>query len=301
MEPIRREMSLLSGLGIQLLVITLLVFCYTQAARQRNYQRDRYEQLKEQMIRSEARVLSEYPKDLDRLQAEVEELMRQLPTREQLLDWTQALERAARERFGFQDLQVKLGPSEKTMPVSFKNSFPFEVDLLPLELRASATTQEVARFLADLKGGNEGLLCSLESMEMKALEPSAHKPVGVRVKWLIASASRIPLMTLGKVVPPIKPADLKSPGPGNLSLDWGWREEPFLSVTRFPSAIRIPAQTSSRFQLNGILWDPAAPTCTINGSVLKLGDSLLGYQLILITPTAVILQKGSEEILLSLS
>ncbi len=299
MEPIRREMSLLSGLGVQILVITLLVFCYTQAARQRNYQRDRYEQLKEQMIRSEARVLSESPKDLDRLQAQVEELVRQLPTREQLLDWTQALERAARERFGFQDLQVKLGPSEKTMPVSFKNSFPFEVDLLPLELRASVTTQEVARFLADLKGENEQLLCSLEFLEMQSLEPTAHKPVGVRVKWLIASASRIPPMTLGKVAPPIKPADLKSPGTGNLSLDWGWREELFQSPLKNPSALRIPSRILSRFQLNGILWDPNAPSCVVNDIPLKPGGSLLGYQLILITPTSVILQKDSEELLLS--
>ena len=114
----------------------------------------------------------------------------------------------------------------------------------------------------------------------------------VHLRWLIAVAPE------GiQAVPPKMPSPGEEPGP----LRWGWREEPFTSVLVNPRSVRPPVSLMGRFKLSGILWDLEAPTCVVNGSVLKAGDSVQGYRVILITQKAVLLEGKEGEILLLLS
>ena len=83
-------------------------------------------------------------------------------------------------------------------------------------------------------------------------------------------------------------------------LQWGSREEPFLSPLDYPRAIRIPTSVTSRFQLTGILWDAQAPSCVVSGNLMRLGETIAGYRLVVLTPRAAILQGTEEEILLFL-
>jgi len=291
-------------------VISFLVFFYTQAARQLKYQREEYFQLKEQLVRAEAQVIRQGQTDLNQLQAEVLKVETYLPTREALMDWAQQSEPLARDRFGIHDFQIKVGASERNIPVVFQSSFPFEVQLLSVELQGTTTTRNTATFLESLKDPGIKLLCSLDAMELEASNPDQPQPVRLHLKWLVATSSTTPSLRQRALkeslkTPFLTQPDVPSTEPNRWpaetpSLEWGWREEPFLSPVQHPSAVRIPARTLSHFRLTGILWDKENPTCVINGATLKPGDQAAGYRLILITPSAVILQKREEEVVLSL-
>lgn len=290
----RREQSLLSGLVVQVLVVGMLVFAYTQAARQLKFQRSLFLELKEQLARARDQVERAGPRDLAEMQARLFELESQMATPETLSDWAGRVEIFARDRFSFRNLQVKVGAPVKTIPVPVSPHSQFEMKLQPLELQGSGTTREAAGLLESLSPLSVKFLCPLERMELKAQAADASLPVELYFRWLVATGTKIAGSADQKVKP--KPWPVTSAAEGR----WGSREEPFRSPFSNPHAFQIPGSTIARFHLTGIVWDPVSPSCVINGIPLKPGELLDGYKLVLLTPRAVILSKPYEEIYLSL-
>lgn len=54
-------------------------------------------------------------------------------------------------------------------------------------------------------------------------------------------------------------------------------------------------------RLQGISFNPSAPSAVVNGRVLYLGDTVNGFRLTAVSPVAVTLQRGTESQVLSLS
>ncbi len=295
-EPSRRETHLLSGLGLQVLVVALLVFIYTQAARQLNYQRGQFLRLQEQVAAAKVEVAKAGKPDLEKLRAEVEGLKSRLVTLQFLSDWAEVLGPSVRDRFGFQDVTFNVGGVEKTMNLNLGDKPAVEIRLVGLEFRGTSTTRNAAAFLESLAPSNLKLLCPLHSMGGEAQAADQPFPAVFRIKWLIAVSSESSQPSSGSGSTSF-PLPERKEGP---PLTWGWREEPFLSPFVSPRAVQTPTPVRKRFRLTGILWDPNTPTCVINGAILKLGDLLEGYQVTLIAQNAVLLHKGEEEIFLPL-
>lgn len=299
MELQRREQHLLSGLGIQVIVVALLVFAYSQAARQLTAQYQTYLQLKEQVARARDRVAREGVPDLGPLKAELLEMERSLATPEMLSEGLLRLENIARDRFGFRDIEIKVGPPEKTIRIPRPPNGPdFEVQLISLELQGNCTTRQTAGLLARIGQASLHLVCSLQTMTLTASNPDQPLPVNVRLKWLVAAS--------GSALD-AQPPTGHSPGFARVTPTasgeapkWGSREEPFRSPFLNPGAVRMGPQISSRFRLTGILWDSQNPSCVVNESVLKVGDLVQGHRLVLLTPSAALLEGSEGEIILFL-
>ncbi len=294
----RREPHLLSGLGVQILVVALLVFAYTQAARQLKHQKEMVLQMREQLTQAQVRVAKEGKSDPGQFKGQLLQLRSSLITPDQLADWAKRIELLARDRFGFEDLQVTVGDPERTIPMPCADRPIFEVQLYALELEGKTTSRSCAGFLASLRQPNVKLLCPLETMELQAQALETGFPLKVRLHWLVAAVAKKP-GTLPAAVDPS--SETGSWPPLTPRLSWGLREEPFLSPLTNPNAARLPAQAQTPFRLEGILWDSVTPTCVINGNVLKISDWLKGYQVVLITPKAVLLQGSAGELFLKLS
>jgi hypothetical protein len=54
-------------------------------------------------------------------------------------------------------------------------------------------------------------------------------------------------------------------------------------------------------RLQGISFNPSAPSAVVNGRVLYLGDTVNGFRLTAISPVAVTLERGTESLVLDLS
>ncbi|MBI3333031.1 MAG: hypothetical protein HYZ93_02945 [Candidatus Omnitrophica bacterium] len=269
----RRELHLVSGLGVQVIVVVLLVFAYTQAARQLSYQREKYLELREQLASAKHRLATEGKLDLNSIRARLADLGNGLPTGDSLGQWGQELAVVARDRFHLEEVQVQVGTvPESTVSVPLVKGSPFEVELYSLELSGKGGSRDIAAFLQSLGNSSPKLLCPLQGMEIR--ESSLH------LKWLLGA----------------RRSELKEhPGIGELtpvpSSSWGEREEPFLSPFLHPEAIRVPAEILARFQLTGILWSPTSPSCVINGNVLRPGDLLGDHRLVLLTQHAALLEE----------
>lgn len=290
----RREKQILSGLGVQVLVVAILVFAYSQAARQLKMQREMFLKLHEQLQSAKLQVARESGRlDLEKLRAEVVKLEDQLLSSGALQLLAQRLEDLAQDRFGFLDLELKEGAVEKRLEIPVKGGLGLTIELKSLQIKGTATSRNVAALLAAIHHPGFKLLCPLEEIELKTAKEKEPLPVAVELKWLVATVPSRPPEWGAKVeswAPPEKP-----------SLRWGAREELFVSPLLHRQAVRIPSEVLKRFRLTGILWDAKAPSCVINGSHFKLGDWVEGVQVVLITQESVILQGPQGELFLSLS
>ncbi len=276
----------MSGLGLQVLVVAVLVFVYTQAARQLNYQRGLFLRLQEQLTAAKMQTAKSGKPDLAKLRAEVDQMEARLASAQMLSEWAKGLESSAKERFGFHEVNVNVGAVEKTVAADLGEKSVLEAPMVVLELKGTATTRNAAAFLAGMASPELKLLCPLQSMRLEAQGPEQADPVSLRLKWLVAIS---PKPAQPGSVPPAPDKRASSP-------TWGWREEPFLSPFVSPRAIQISPVVRQRFRLSGIVWDAKTPTCVLNGMVLKAGDLLDGYQVTMIAQNAVLLQKGEEEV-----
>lgn len=332
----RREARLLSGLGVQVAVIAFLALLFSNAGRKLQAQQELYIKLKEQLVSAQIKVAKQGRFDLVSLKKEVASLSSTLVRPEELPGWAKRIEGLARSPFGFRDLQVRVGSPARTIRVSTSGKESFEIQMVPLELEATTTTHNGAAFLKTVHSSDLKILCPLEQIEMKAMDSGHANPIEIRLTWWIAAAAAppagqpsapAPAAPRGASAPappvPAAPPDLKTPWPSpKAALDWGIREEPFDSPISNPSVLRIPNSWRRQFKLSGIVRDQPAlrsvegppaspqggiaqpqpqgvPTCVINGIVLKAGDFIQGYRVVLIAPKAVLLQKESEEILLT--
>ena len=290
----RKEPQLLSGIGVQIALVALLVFAYTQAIRQVKLQQELQARLQEQLALAREQVAKHGGKSdlLASLQAQVAEIKSFLITPSELTTQANRLKVLAENQVGVQNLQVKVGTSAlETVSVPLEGRPDFVVEIWSLEMTGATTSRNAAGLMERIRGQASKVLCPLVAMELKASEPGSIDPVDFSFKWVVAvepspSGSRSEHLEVPSESP---------------QLAWGWREEPFLSPLDHPNALRIPAERLTGFHLTGIVWDPAQSTCVINGEVLKPGDWIKGYQLVLLTRETVLLQGPEDELLLRLS
>jgi len=289
----KKEQHLMGGLGFQILIVGLLVFAYTQAFRQIKLGRDLSQRLQEQLIVAREQVARQgaHP-DSAALQAQVAELKSSLIPRSALEGQARRLEKLAEERFHIRDVHVKGGdaPTEK-LSVPLEGQPAFEVHLVTLEMKGKAASRSIAGLLSGVSDPAFRPLCPLIAMELKDTEAVENQPVEFTLRWVVA-------VSTDSSSGPATAALLPSPGRAPA---WGWREEPFLSVFGHPNALRIPAEKLDPFHLVGIVYEgTSGPTCIINEEVLKPGDWVKSYQVVLITRNAVLLAGKGEELVLFL-
>lgn len=287
----RKEQHLMGGIGFNILIVGLLVFAYTQAIRQVKLSRDLSLRLREQLTVAREQVARQGGKvETAKLQAKLEELKSSLVPRSELEPQARRLERLAQERFEIRDAWVKSGdaPSEK-ISVPLEGQPDFEVHLHSLEMKGTASSRGVAGLLSGVGDPSFKPLCPLVAMELKAADSAGRRPVEFTLKWMMAVSPNSTAST-EEALPPAS----------HQPAAWGWREEPFLSALAHPGALRVPEEKQASLRLSGILQEETASTCVINGQVLKTGDWVSGYQVVLITPDAVLVESKGEELLLRL-
>ena len=75
----------------------------------------------------------------------------------------------------------------------------------------------------------------------------------------------------------------------------GWGESPFLIERNAPQSPDLPGQPREQeVRLQGILWDPEAPTAILNNRVVSRGDSVGRWEVQEIQKDRVVLSNGSE-------
>ncbi|MBI3323605.1 MAG: hypothetical protein HYZ95_03970 [Candidatus Omnitrophica bacterium] len=276
---------------MQILIVALMVFAYTQAIRQLRHRGELRDRLKEQLTvcRDQLARHGRRP-DVAALQKEVAGLKSGLISTATLGEVARQLEELAGKEYGVRELEVKVGERPaQTLTVPLDGRLDFEAHLHALELSGVATTRDAAALLAAMRDPSTKLLASLVSMEMKRSGPKESGPARVSLRWLLAVS---PSAT-GTALPG---GPLKAPP----EPEWGWRQEAFSSPLEHRGALKVPAGQLSRFRLTGIVWDEKAPTCVINGTALRPGDAVAGYRVALITERAVLLDGPEGEILLHL-
>ena len=225
-----KEQHLLSGMGIQLLVIGLFVFIYTQAFRQMNARHDLYLKMKEQVTRAKAQLANQEVPDLARVQ---KELLSQMPVYlaapDILAEWAKRLEEAARDQFDFRHVELVVGGApEKVVNFPMAGGPPVEIHLYSFELTSEGTTRDAARFLKVIQGYQMKVLAPLSGIGMEAAAPDGVKPVVLHLKWLVATAPKIadPKAT-PRFEPVLPPEQMEAKALAEPFLDWGGRDEPF--------------------------------------------------------------------------
>lgn len=98
-----------------------------------------------------------------------------------------------------------------------------------------------------------------------------------------------------------------------VELDWGrdWEADPFYYVSRDTLAGAGglmgqlfgvgTAERSAGFKLTGISWHGTSGYAIINGSIVKEGNTIGGYQICKVAFDYVVLRQGTERIRLSIS
>lgn len=222
----RRERHLLSGLGVQILVVGLLVFAYTQAMRQIKHRCQLQIRLQEQLAVAREQVARQGAgiPDLDGLQASLAKLQGAFISPEKLSEEVGRLKELAAVQHGFGDLQVKVGempvetlrlPVGGEKPDDLPAGSVLEVELYPVEITGHATSLSVAGFCARLGAPAFRPLLPLVGMDLKRSEPAGVRPVNLWLRYLIPVSSGSPAPA------PVAP-------PATQAVPWGARTEPFL-------------------------------------------------------------------------
>lgn len=294
MEWGTRERNLLSGLVVQVVFIGIIVFLFTQAVRQLRYQHSEYLELKKQIKACRLQAAKGKP-ELTPLESEVSRLKGQFATAQDQSELITRLELLARKQFDFDDLETRLSKIPKRLVKgSEAEGPPLPVETLTLQLDAKTTTRNVAGLLASLSQGGIGILCPLRSMKMKTPDLTGKLPVQVHLEWivpLLVSESVEKKEAGPKIIPAAPPQPI---------LSWGLREEPFLSPFLYAGVLKTPVDSLKGMRLAEVQWEGMAPVCLINGKIVRLNDRVGDYQLVLVTPRAVLLQGEEGELFLPL-
>lgn len=79
------------------------------------------------------------------------------------------------------------------------------------------------------------------------------------------------------------------------SAEGEWGENPFLIERNTPRAPELPENPGKQeVQLQGILWDPEAPTAIINNRVVAVGDQVDRWEVMEIRKDRVFLSDGTS-------
>ena len=286
----RKEQHLMGGWGLFILVVVLMVFAYTQAIRQVKLGRELSARLQEQLAVAREQLARPGPRpELPALKARLGEFKASLAAPDSLADQSRRFEKLA-GRLGIRDVRMEVAESpSKKISVPLEEEADFQVHLVGLEMAGRASTRRIAALVAVVADPAFKPVYPLVAMELGAgAGTDDDEPVEFTLRWMVAVSpdSTAPVQS-GLPAP-------REPPP------WGWREEPFLSPFSHSDALRLPAEKTSPFRLSGILQQSGTATCVINGIVLKPGDFIREYRVVLILPGVVLLEGKGEEILLRL-
>lgn len=286
----RKEHHLFGGIFVQILLVGLLVFAYTQAVRQLNHGREMFTRRQEQLtVARDQMARRPAVPDLSGLQGEVGKLKESFAGESELNSQLHRIERIAQSR-GLKEVQVrKTDVPVDTLTFPMQGRADFEVRLFGLELAGQGSTRGVANLLAALSDSGTQPALSLATLSLRTSEIDADQPVQFSLRWLVP------------VLEGVTHAEEAAPARPPAGKEWGMREEPFLSPVFHSSALRVPGDKQTAFRLTGILWDSATPSCVINKQVRRPGEWVESYQVVLITRTAVVLQGLDQELVLHLS
>ena len=291
----RKERHLLSGIGVQILMVGLLVFAYTQAFRQLKRERGLQIRLQEQltMAREEVARHTATSPQLAVLETRVKEIQASWVAPDGLAVQAAQLKRLA-ERFQLQGVQVKVWEvPAQTLRIPMPRKEDLQVHLYPVEMTGSAGTPQVAALLGAVSREEERPLRPLADLNLRtSSEREPNPPVQFTLRWLVP----VSLQSLPK--PRTEQSSSARAEPWAPLKGLGWRLEPFVSPLVSPGALRIPPEELASYRLTGILWDAENPSCVLNGMVVKPGDRVGEAQVVLITREAVLLERQGQELLL---
>ena len=103
-----------------------------------------------------------------------------------------------------------------------------------------------------------------------------------------------------KVPSSLQPTELgpSVPVPSVASTDTsseGWGDSPFLMERgQHQTGKLISEATPEEYLLNGILWDPQAPSAIVNNRVVNMGDQIGPWRVVEIQKDRVILSNGTQ-------
>ena len=298
----RRESQMMGGLWLQILVIGVMVFAYTQAIRQLNHRKDLTTRLQEQLTMAREKLVREGSRpDLSRLQVEVAHSKSVFFSRDLIEQKLPLLTTLAQDRFSIRELKIQLAARPaRSIQMALEGQPDLVVELYPLILTGVGTSRNVSGLLATLNHPDLRPLSPLAKMTLQAQDLKEVEPVKIHLEWWVAAVAPAESVEEEELqTEQQSPFSLLEGSRGSRPA-WGDREVLFLSPFVRLSALGKRAERQSKFQLTGILWDSAQPACVINEQVFLLGDRVGKYTLVLMTPEAILLQGGDEELFIPL-
>ena len=287
LELDRREGHLLGAVWFQVLLIALIVFAFTQAVRQLNYEKERQGRLQEQVVMAREQVSKQamVRQDLSSLQEEVADLRSHTVPVSELPAVSMRIKELAEQKFNLTGVQLKMGDSPvETLDVPIHDRQNQRIDLYMLNCMGQGSSRRITEFLAYLHDSNWRPLMALSSLDCQATESIAASPVAFTAQWAVA---------ISPEAPEHKPVPEYS-----VSVEWGNRLEPFRSPMEDPSVYR-PAPAPNLPLLTGLNLDPVPPLANLDGHWVKPGEQAGAYRVLYIGKTGVLLQdsKGKEQFL----
>lgn len=275
----QRERHLLGAVWFQVALIGLIVFAYTQAVRQLNYQKERQTRLQEQLVMAREQVSKQATtrQNLESLQEEVSDLRSQTVSVPELPAVAQRVKELAEKKYELSILRVKEGDSPvETLDLPIQDRQLQKIDLYLLDCSGRGTSRQIALFLAHLNHPDFRPLTALISLVCRSPEEKGTAPVEFTAQWVVAVSSETPE---------------RKPAPDyDVSLEWFNRLEPFLSPFQDASAA-VPDSTG--FPLwTGLQLQGDSPTAEINGRWVKPGDRLDAWRILYIGKEGILFQTG---------
>lgn len=180
-----RETHLLRGLAAQIVIVALLVFSFTMAARQLRGGAERFHKAKEQLAQAKAQwAKAAQQPELKQIQAELFELESQVKTPDVLPG---LMKRLAEEQIGMRDLQVTLSPEpEQTLQKPVANQWPVTIQLYGLEVEGRGTLPQIIKLLAAAASPKAPWIMALDTLRLEAASADPAAPFQFRLKWLAA-------------------------------------------------------------------------------------------------------------------
>lgn len=292
----RRETSLVMGVGILLALVAVVFFSMTMAWRQMAQRQARWRELRAQVAQAQRRAEQAPPATTrDRLAARAQAAARLFVTSDQVpavRDRLSALADGVGATLAWLPATTPAAPSA---PVAgFESCYQVQSLVGTLE----APYRELAEFLARVAALEQPAIGVRSAAVTPAAAPRGAVPAArprLRTRLVLETYVWVP-GALPKELAPAPGSSLESvaASPERPSGPAAWGRDPF--DPRY-----VPTPGVEGVTLNGILWDPAHPTCLLNGAVYAAGSAVNGYTVVAITPETVVLRGESREVVLAVS
>ncbi len=283
-----REKHLLGAVWLQVALIGLIVFAYTQAVRQLNYQKERQIRLQEQLVMAREQVSKQAaaPQNLEALQDEVSDLRSQMSLLEELPEIGRRVKELGEKKYGLSMLRMKEGDSPVgTLDFPLQDRQNQRIDLYLLDCWGKGSSRQIARFLAHLNHVKFRPLMALVSLNCSGSEEKSEPLVEFTAQWVVPISSDASER---------KP---QTPFEDEISLEWFDRLEPFRSPFQDPSAF---AQDLAGFpRWTGLQLQGEIPLAELNSRWVKPGDRLEDWRILYIGKEGILFQtsEGKERFL----